>query len=182
MRAVVTPRIRALLEPAYLDGLADLAMADIRAKRAECQEVETGLSYLRRMVQGRLDIVHADMQRRADGGSGDLADLVAHLKDILSEKVHAPGNGRLQAMLEPADLPEVTEMTAELDRIAHVDQLTQLPELDDAQVQGLAEALGEFEREVSSQRRALHERIDALQEEIVRRYKSGEATVDSLLA
>jgi hypothetical protein len=179
---VVTSRIRSLLEPSYLDGLADLPMADIRAKRAECQEVETGLSFLRRMVQGRLDIVHADMQRRADGGSGDLADLVSHLKDILSEKVHAPGNGRLQAMLEPADLPEVTELTAALDNIAHVDQLTHLPDIDDSKIEALAEALGEFEREVSAQRRSLHERIDALQEEIVRRYKSGEATVDSLLA
>ena len=34
---------------------------------------------------------------------------------------------------------------------------------------------------MSSQRHALFERIDALQAEITRRYKTGEATVDSLL-
>ena len=39
----------------------------------------------------------------------------------------------------------------------------------------------DLERHVSGQRRALHERIDALQEELVRRYKTGEASVDSLL-
>jgi hypothetical protein len=34
---------------------------------------------------------------------------------------------------------------------------------------------------VSGQRRDLFERIDALQAEITRRYKTGEASVDSLL-
>ena len=29
--------------------------------RAECQEVETGLSFLRRVVQGHLDIVAAEL-------------------------------------------------------------------------------------------------------------------------
>jgi hypothetical protein len=34
---------------------------------------------------------------------------------------------------------------------------------------------------VSEQRQALFERIDALQAEITRRYKTGEASIDSLL-
>ena len=36
--------------------------------RTECQEVETGLSLLRRVVQGRLDIVGLELTRRAEGG------------------------------------------------------------------------------------------------------------------
>ena len=57
----------------YLAGLEQRAITDVRAMRAECQEIETGLSYLRRLVQGRLDIVGAEQQRRRDGlEPGDL--------------------------------------------------------------------------------------------------------------
>ena len=45
----------------------------------------------------------------------------------------------------------------------------------------MTEQLDAFEHEVSGHRRDLFERIDALQAEITRRYKTGEATVDSLL-
>ena len=38
--------------------------ASIRARRAESQQVEAKLSYLRRMAQGRLDIVSAEIGRR----------------------------------------------------------------------------------------------------------------------
>ena len=37
------------------------------------------------------------------------------------------------------------------------------------------------EAELSARRRTLHERIDVLQAEITRRYKTGEASVESLL-
>jgi hypothetical protein len=39
----------------------------------------------------------------------------------------------------------------------------------------------DFENDLSALRRRLHERIDALQAEIGRRYRDGEASVDSLL-
>ena len=46
-----------ILATDYLSGLADRPVAELRVLRAECQSVETKLSYLRRMVQGRHDIV-----------------------------------------------------------------------------------------------------------------------------
>lgn len=38
------------------------------------------------------------------------------------------------------------------------------------------------EREISGQRRVLHQRLDAIQAEMARRYRDGEADVDALLA
>ena len=61
-----------LLQPVYLGDLTTRAMDEVRAMRAECQEVETGLSLLRRVVQGRLDIVGLERQRRADGGDPEV--------------------------------------------------------------------------------------------------------------
>ncbi len=46
----------------------------------------------------------------------------------------------------------------------------------------LAGRLEAIETRVSADRRALHERIDALQAELVDRHKSGRASVDGLLS
>ena len=52
-----------LLDPTYLDDVDGLSLDDIRRMRAECQEAEASLSYLRRLIQGRMDIVHAYLER-----------------------------------------------------------------------------------------------------------------------
>src|ERR671921_714408 len=55
-------------------------MDELRAKRAESQRVEVGLSYLRRLAQGRLDIVAAEVRRRVEGAAPRDSDtLVAGL-------------------------------------------------------------------------------------------------------
>ena len=51
-----------ILNSSYLDGMAERSLADIRAMRTECQEAEVALSYLRRLIQGRLDIVHTYLE------------------------------------------------------------------------------------------------------------------------
>jgi hypothetical protein len=155
-------------------------MEEVRAMRAECQEVETGLSLLRRMVQGRLDIVGLELSRRAEGGDpSDLPDLIARLPAVLSDRTHAPGVGRLPQMMTPGELPP--ELEAELDAIVGAGHMADLPSVDDDHLRTIADELAAFEIKVSQHRHALFERIDALQAEITRRYKTGEASVDSLL-
>ena len=175
-------RIDAVLAPDYLAGLTNFRMEAVRPRRTECQAMEVSLSYLRRLVQGRLDIVLAEVHRRQEGAPAeDIETLVARLPEILSERVHAPGNGRLSTFLAPGDEPLEPELEHRLDEIVDADRLSHLAQLSDADIQQLVDDLTDLERHVSDQRRALHERIDALQEELVRRYKTGEASVDSLL-
>lgn len=170
----------ALLDPGYLGDLTTRPMDEVRSMRAACQEVETGLSLLRRLVQGRLDIVGVELQRRAGGGDpGDLPDLIARLPEVLSDRTHAPGVGRLPQMMAPGELP--ADLEAELDSIVSAGHLADLPSVDDAALRAMADELAAFEEKVSGHRHALFERIDALQAEITRRYKTGEASVDSLL-
>ena len=90
--------------------------------------------------------------------------------------MHAPGVGRLPTYLSPS---EDAGLTSELDAVFR--SLGPIDRLADHQVADLATALAELELAVSARRRSLHERIDALQSELTRRYKTGEATVDSLL-
>jgi hypothetical protein len=172
--------LAALLDPGYLGDLTSRTMDDVRAMRTECQEVETGLSLLRRMVQGRLDIVGVELTRRAEGGDpSDLPDLIARLPQVLSDRTHAPGVGRLPQMMAPGELPE--DLEAELDAIVSAGHLANLPSVDDDHLRSMADDLAAFEHKVSGHRHDLFERIDALQAEITRRYRTGEATVDSLL-
>lgn len=175
---MATARIERLLDPDFVASLRDLPMEEVRAKRGECQEVEVGLSYLRRVVQGRLDIVIADLQRRAGGEPADLGALVDQLPEILGDQSRPAGYGRLPTLIAPSD---ADDLTAEVDAVADPTRLSSLADASDDEVRALADALGDLERRTSDQRRLLLDRIDVLQEEIVRRYKEGEASVDSLL-
>jgi hypothetical protein len=167
-----------LLDPSFVAGLRDLSMDEVRARRADGLEVEVGLSYLRRLVQGRLDIVFSDLQRRAGGEPADLAALVDQLPGILGEQIRPPGTGRLPTLIVPS---EADDLTAEVDAVADPARLSSLPDMAEDEVRALADTLGELERTTSERRRQLLDVLDALQEEIVRRYKEGEASVDSLL-
>lgn len=154
-------------------------MDELRAGRAHGQAVEVGLSYLRRLAQGRLDIVAAEQRRRAEGAEPiDTARLVESLSTILGDRIQAPGNGRLPQLLGP-DLAELD--TSELDAIIGPNRLRNLDECSDDDLAELVEKLSSYEAEVSAKRKALFEEIDALQAEITRRYKTGEASVESLL-
>jgi hypothetical protein len=62
------------------------------------------------------------------------------------------------------------------------EQIGNLGELSQEQLSSMADGLEEIERRVSAERRGLHQRIDALQAELVSRYKSGRASVDGLLS
>jgi hypothetical protein len=164
-----------------VDGIRSLSIEEVRVRRRRCSEVEVGVSYLRRLIQGRLDIVLAEAHRRESGAAPeDVASLVDRLPEILSEHVHSPGNGRLPALLAPSDADG--SMSERIDAILDADRIAALPELDDTDLRSTVAALRQLERETSTDRRALHEVMDQFQDELVRRYKTGEASVDSLLA
>jgi hypothetical protein len=172
--------IARILDPAFLADLQRRSTDDIRTMRAECQDIETGLSYLRRVVQGRLDIVDAELGRRRDGGDpSDLSALIERLPEILGDHLRAPGNGRLPVSLGQGRPDE--ELEARLDALVAEAELDAITEVDDEHLVAARDALSELETEVSGRRRALFDRIDALQAELTRRYKTGEATVESLL-
>jgi hypothetical protein len=169
-----------VLDPGYLGDLTALPMDELRRRRAECHDVETGLSLLRRVVQGRLDIVGVELARRAHGADpASLQELIERLPEVLADRTRAAGPGRLSQLLAPASLDP--DLEAELERIASRGSLAGLATRSDSELSDVAAQLEAFEARISAQRRALFERIDALQAEITRRYREGEASVESLL-
>jgi hypothetical protein len=168
-----------VIDPSYLEGLESWALDEVRSRRDEATEIETGLSYLRRIVQGRLDIVAAEQLHREHGERADVSMLVSELPAILSGNVHAPGLGRLPTHFAPGEIDESLER--ELEGILPAARLASLPELQEDEIRTAAAGLTEFERSISLRRRAVLDVLDRLQDEIVRRYRTGEATVDNLL-
>ncbi|HXW34075.1 MAG TPA: hypothetical protein VEJ87_05805 [Acidimicrobiales bacterium] len=170
-----------LLGPDYLEDVSSKPIEWVREKRAECDAAETAVSYLRRVAQGRLDIVHAYLDHREDETSApDLSALVDDLSAIIASGPPRPnGRGRLLTPLAP-DM-EREDLTADLDAILDANRIGELPSMSSDELQEIADRLTAMERKISQQRRALHERIDRLQAEIVSRYKTGRASVDGLL-
>lgn len=172
--------LQRLLDPGYLDGVKDRSLEEVRAMRAECQEAETAVSFLRRIAQGRLDLVHACLDRSEDTPV-DLDAIVEHLPAIIGSGPPRPaGFGRLPSQMSP-DM-EHEGLTEEIDAVIDADRIAALPDLGRDELQAMADQLSTIEARISEERRALHERIDKLQAEIVSRYKSGEASIDGLLA
>jgi len=161
-----------------LDGLAQLSIEQVRARRAACQRLETQLSYVRRLAQGRLDILVAEMTSRPEGIQDDRT-LVEQLTAALSDRITSPTQGPLPMVLEPGEVDP--ELLASLNRAAPPSLVSDPGSMGDDQRRQVADSLAGFEREVSARRRMMFDRIDTLQEEVVRRYRSGEADVDSLL-
>ena len=169
-----------LLDPDYLADVDSLTLDDTRRMRAECQEAEASLSYLRRLIQGRLDIVHAYMERPEGSAAPDLSSVVENLAGILAGPGRPTGPSRNPVLHSP-DTDQMAELTVELDAILGADDVARLATLDDAQLSDLAVRLRELENRVSTERLGLFDRIDTLQAELVERHKSGNASLDGLL-
>jgi hypothetical protein len=159
----------------FLSGLQEAPLADVRALRADAEQEEADLSYVRRLVQGRIDIVKAELARRTGGGSGSVID---NLADVLSEdRGSAHGMGR-HVTVEPSRVDAHQRYVESL--VADVD-LTDTTARTDAELNEVLEVLTTEERTVSAKRRKVQEVMDALSAEVTRRYRDGEADVSALL-
>lgn len=168
------------LDPAYLADLEKLPLEELRAKRSACAGLETELSYLRRLVQARIDLVLDESERRRRGAGTGRDDLIERLPRILGEHDRTEGPGRLPTVLAPAEVDQL-RLAARVEELLPSEQLGSLPTLSAGKLGELLDTLSLLERNVSAERRSLHDIIDRLQEELVRRYRCGEATVDTLL-
>jgi hypothetical protein len=144
-----------VLDPAYVEGLVGNSIEELRAKHAECVELETEVSYVRRLTQARIDILEAEVQRRASGGS--LEDLIKELPKILADPGPRgnPASSRLPLQMAPEQDSEWAPALGRFDGV-----LANLPMLDDAELQEAIAGLRALEREVSDQRRELFAVID----------------------
>jgi hypothetical protein len=174
MNTEVLERIAA---PSYLENLLNLPIETVRSLRNECQAEENRMSYLRRMAQGRHDIVQAEAERRVAGQTPG-SDVVADLVRALAGQVTGGTADRIPRGLAPGEDPA---FEAELDRVCSPERLVGLSGLSDDELSSALDGFWRLEREVSGWRLLLFRRLDVLAAELTRRYREGLADVDSLL-
>lgn len=173
-------RIDRILADDYLDGLEQRSTAELRRMRDECEEEEAGISYARRILQGKLDILRAELARRRDAGSDQAAAVLERLPEVLGDAGERTPltRARPPRFLVP---PAVRYHRREVERIADEVVLATMGGRDDAELAALAEELAAKEQELSRIRRVLLDRLDRLQAEIAQRYRAGAADVSELL-
>ncbi|MFM8508607.1 MAG: MoaD/ThiS family protein [Actinomycetota bacterium] len=158
------------------DALSALTLDEVRAQRSDLQAQEDSVSFVRRLVQGRLDLARDEVRRRASGEAPqrDVTDGITRV--FATER--GSGSNR-----PPRDTAVTTDhpLSAELERLCESLGFGGLRDLDDAELEACVRELGNFESRVSAQRKELFARIDAMSAELVRRYRSATSSVDSLL-
>ena len=168
-------RIDIVLEPEYLEGLEGLDLDELRRRRHTAEDVESQISYYRRLLHGRMDLLNFELRRR---GGEEERTLLEALPEILASGMVLGPEPNLKHIETMPPLPTTTGRRL-IDKIMDDGVLTKLPELTDAEVSEALDRLEEVEAQLSTQRKQLHNVIDALQQEIIGRYRSqqGEAQV-----
>ncbi len=153
-----------------------LPLDELRAMRTTLQHEDDAVSYVRRLVQARLDLARAELRHRAVGD--DDANITGELPAILSTQL----TGGPARPPRPADDFSHHPLAIELEELCSDAGSADLASMSLDELGSYIASLHEFEQLRSAERRELFTRIDALSAELVRRYRDGEADVDGLLA
>jgi hypothetical protein len=166
--------VERILDPGYLEGLNERPLGELRSMRDECKEAETEISFERRLAQARMDILSAEIDRRA--GRGGEGDLMSRLPQILATEGRAEGGLPLPSRAPDFSIPRNADIPRRrIEEIVGEQTLSRLPSLPDEELRGILGTLAEHEKTLSSRRKVVQEVMDTVQAEIVRRYVSGEA-------
>ncbi|CAN5728208.1 hypothetical protein BH24ACT26_BH24ACT26_12050 [soil metagenome] len=165
--------VERISEASYGEGLRDRSMDELRHMREECKEGENELSFERRLVQARTDILAAELQRRA---GVDVEDLMKRLPQILKTEGGRDAGAPLPSRAPDFSIPRNVDVPRRrVEEIVGEQTLARLPALQPEEIKGIISSLEEHERAISKRRKRVHDVMDAIQAEVVRRYRSGEA-------
>src|SRR5262245_14594765 len=129
-------RLDRVLAPGYLDGMEALPLDQVRTLRHDAEQEETDLSYLRRLLHGRIDILRAELDRRA--GSTNQGPVVDQLAEILADQPsQRPPLGR-HLSIEPSRVGEYRRAMERM--IADVD-LSDVTARSEAEIRSAIESL-----------------------------------------
>ncbi|MEE1755579.1 RsiG family protein [Streptomyces sp. SP18CS02] len=163
----------ALPEPRQHD-LRALRLPELRALRRDSHGDEADMSYVRRLLQGRIDILRAELSRRCDAE----VPVVDRLPEILAD---TPSRHRTSARHVTLSTPRGEEYRRLASEMLSDVELSDLDARTDEELHAAMGRLARYEQQVSSRRQQLQRTADDCSAEIARRYREGEAQVDDLL-
>ena len=161
-------RIDKILEPGFADDLGGLDTDEVRRRRDLARAEREYLSFLRRLLQGRRDILRDELDRRRTGGGSQ--DVMERLVGILSEGSRGPSRGEAPVIPVPED--EIAIARRRIERLLADTGLSDLEELTGEKLEAAIGRIEEEERGVSDSRSNVMGVLDVLQEEMKRRLKA----------
>jgi hypothetical protein len=135
--------------------LADLTLPELRAYREQLRAEEERISYWRRLIHARVDLIRA----------GTVADSPIDV-DALGRVLGDTGTGQVREQLlrvraaETPDLPDLPDLEG-----------VWVTPADESGIDDALARLGAAEATLTSYRRGLHERIDEATAELIVRYR-----------
>ena len=171
--ATRSSRSAEVLDPVFLEGLRELPLDELRRRRDEALAEREFLSYLRRLLQVREDVLKAERARRQQGAVPE--SMMERLTRVLAEGPRARGRGEaLRIALTDEDIAEADRRADEVVG----DGWSPRPEnVDDENLEQALVALEREERAVSEVRTAIFRVHDQLQEELKRRYQENPSQI-----
>ena len=161
-------RVDRILKPAFVKGLGGLSIDEVRARRDECLAEREYLSLIRRQVQGRAEILKAEVERRHAGG--DQQPLIERLSEVLApDGERGPSRGEAMRIGLPEE--EMMHARRRVERLVGDTGISDPSSMDDERLAEAVELLLTEEREVSQVRAKVLAVHDAFQDELKRRYK-----------
>jgi hypothetical protein len=160
-------RVDEVLGEGFTAGLESLDQREIRRRRDLAHAEREYVSLVRRLLQGRRDILKAEQDRRRTGA--DAGPVSERLAQILAEGPRGPGRGEA-----PVFTVAVDEMALARRRVERLISDARLSDVESLSDDELSEALDRLEREertVSETRARVLSVHDRLQEEMKRRFR-----------
>lgn len=165
--------VERITESGFIEGLEHMSLEDLRSIRDECREGENEVSFERRLCQARIDILTAELDRRSGKEPGGL---LSRLPEILAAEGEGGDDGPLPNRAPSLAIPRNADVPRRrVEEIVGETTLVRLAQLQPQEVQAIISALADHERSLSEKRREIHDVLDRIQAEIVRRYTTGQA-------
>jgi hypothetical protein len=160
-------KIDAVLDPTYLQDIDEATPDLLREKLKDARTEEDSLSYVRRNLHGRLDLLRAELELRHGGRGTDRS------VELLTAALSGPGSsgrgGRAGLGLRAAAVAG----RRGVERVLSEDHLAKLPDLTDAEIEDIVNRVMDAERVLSEDRQRLFAVIDVIEAELAKRYKDG---------
>jgi hypothetical protein len=160
-------RLDQVLAPDFCADPESFDLDELRRRRDLADEVETELSYYRRLLHGRLDLLAFEQRRRR---GEEERSLIEALPEILVGRERTQGGGSARHL--STELPPLpVRGRRNVDRVLGSDLMARLPELTSEELAEASVELAEVEAELSAARMKVQAVLDRLQAEVVTRYK-----------
>jgi hypothetical protein len=166
-------RIDQVLAEGFTDGLVRLDEREVRRRRDLARAELEYLSFLRRLLQGRRDILRDELDRRRSGGEAQ--SVVERVVSVLSEGSRGPSRG--EAPVVPLPDEELALARRRVERLLSDANLSDLGALSDEDIEGAVGRIDQEERGVSETRSRVIEAVDLLQDEVKRRLREQHGTL-----